>query len=213
MLFSIAILGLPALVYFANQGQSKLGTAQPNKKALNAFLIYIAWMLLMLLNSAFSLTSFIRIVQILGCLFAYICGSSIKWERKDFSFIQNIVKLILLVNFLIWISRGMPLQNFSFIIANPATYASVLYCWMMFLQLKEQKKFNDWLFMLIGLILIYASSARATLLAMLVFYAVVFYAKSAGKRKGKIFLQNIPNLFLHFINNFSNLYILRSNKI
>lgn len=158
-----------------------------------AFAINLFWMILMLTNSGLTASTFIRLVQMLGCMFAFVSGSLIMYQRNQLTFIRRVVQAIIVVNFTVWILSGMPMQNFSFLISNTATYGSVLLCWMLFLSVFEEKNLFDWLILILGVMLLFFSSTRSSLAAILVFDMVTFIIKRHLKRKGndKAFLKTI----------------------
>ncbi len=183
LLFAIVFISLPALVVFFKRDRTKTKLSRENRRIFVAFAIYIVWMGLMLINSSLSIDSIVRLVQIWGCLFAFTCGSMICWNSKAFKTVYFIIKCVMLGNFAAWLICGIPMQNFSFFIENTATYASLIYCWLIFLSLRENKSVSDKVVILIGILLAFVSSTRATLIALLVFYAVIVYVKSVRGKK------------------------------
>ena len=79
----------------------------------------------------------------------------------------------------------MPFHNFSFIISNTDTYASIIYCWMMFLSLSLQKNKNNLFSIILCFFLITISSARGSILSALIFI-IVFYFIFGIKRNKKL---------------------------
>lgn len=163
------------------------------KKVLLAFGLYVIWLILMLLNSNFVTSAFVRIVQMLGCIFAFVCGSLIKYDDQQMNFIRRTIQLIILVNSIDWFLSGMPLLKYSFIVSNTATYGSLLFCWIIFLSIAKKKKLIDWVILLAGVLLLFFSSTRASLAAIALFAVLSFGMNLHSKRKGhnKAFLNTV----------------------
>ena len=174
LLLSIAVLSIPALYIVIHKSYR---TDDDLKNYLLMFIIYICWMLLMIFNSNLSKSTIIRIIQMFGCAFAFICGATIGFTDKQMKTARWIVKSIILLNGLVWLCKGVPLQNFSFLVSNPATYGTLLFCWILFLSVSKEKSVVDWLILGLSLLLLLASSSRASLIAILVLFAIVFSFK------------------------------------
>ena len=167
-----------------------------NTNTIIAFVINLFWMILMLTNSSLTASTFIRLVQMLGCMFAFVSGSFIMYKRNQLTFIRRIIQAVIVINFAVWSLSGMPMQKFSFLIANSATYGSVLLCWMLYLSLFKENNLFDWFILLLGGMLLFFSSTRSSLAAIFVFGMLAFIIKRHLKKKGndKAFLKTV--LFL-----------------
>lgn len=187
LIVSILFLSLP----FAYLITKRTGPVENQlKKIILAFSIYILWMILMIPNSEFSANTFIRMVQILGCMFAFVNGAVIVFHQHQLTYIRRIVQGIIIVSFVHWLILGAPLQNYSFIYSNTATYGSILFCWILFLFMQKNKRPLDLIVLLLGVALLLFSSTRSALVAIM-FYAVIsVIIKYRLKRKGqdKVFL-------------------------
>jgi len=190
LIFAIAVISLPTL-YIVLTHYSTI--EKDAKKMLLPFGLYILWLLFMLLNSNLTEGTVVRIIQMLGCLFAFVCGSLIKFSEGQIRAFRRIIQAILIVNIIDWFIAGMPLQRYSFIVPNTATYGSILFCWIMFLSIFKEKNLFDWIMLAVGIALLYFSTARASLAAVATFITISFLLNLRLNRKGHsvVFLHTV----------------------
>lgn len=182
LMAAILIISFPTLYLVVT---NRIATVERAiKKNLLAFGIYIAWMILMLFNSSFVTSTIVRMIQMLGCLFAFVCGSLIKYDDRSIKFIRRIIQAAILINTIDWFLSGMPLSKYSFIVSNTATYGSILFCWIIFLAIAREKKIVDWIILLISVLLLLFSSTRASLAAIAIFAILSFWMNFRSNRKG-----------------------------
>lgn len=193
LLATILILLFPSLMFFL---KDRRGLRIVNKKPYIVFGIYILWLLLLLItNSNFESSSFLRIFQIVGCLSAFICGSSFVYEKKQLNFYYLLVETVIIFNLLFWALQGFPLKNYSFIFSNTASYGTIVFCWFLFLSTKSNLNKIDIVFLIACIGLEFVSSTRGALLAILCFVLVVVFSL---KKKTYSNLNRTLNVILLF---------------
>jgi len=190
LIATIFIISLPTLYLIATNRNIIEGNI---KKILLAFTLYFIWLVLMIFNSSLVTSTIVRIIQMLGCIFAFVCGSLIKYDDQQMKFIRRIIQLVILVNAVDWFLSGMPIINYSFIVSNTATYGSLLFCWIIFLSIAKEKRIFDWIILLIGVALLFFSSTRASLAAVAIFAVISFGINFHSSHKGynKAFLNTV----------------------
>lgn len=190
LLATVFVISLPTLYLIATNHNI---IERNIKKILLAFGLYIIWLILMIFNSSFVTSTIVRIIQMLGCMFAFVCGSLIKYDDQQVKFIRRIIQVVILVNCVNWFLSGMPLLKYSFIVSNTATYGSLLFCWIIFLSIAKKKKIIDWIILLIGVLLLFFSSTRASLAAIALFAILSFGMNlhSKWKRYNRAFLNTV----------------------
>lgn len=155
---------------------------------LIAIVLYLIWMIVILLLFPLESTSIIRIVQFIGCASAFLVAATTKWKIRDINLIVRLVSFVILAMFLYWIVfSGFNISNYSFYYENPDTYSSLMFVLLAFLFFSKQSK--NLISIVVCLLLILFTGARASLLSAIVFIFVAFIFKNKNiYNKATLFL-------------------------
>ncbi len=161
--------------------------------------MYIAWLFCVLFLFAIDSTSFIRIIQFIGCVCAFIVAATTDWRVKIIDIMVRVVSIVILLMFLYWIVSGLNMSAFSLYYENPDTYSSLMLVFLAFLFFSTQRK--NVISIALCLLLILFTGARASLLAAVIFILMsfLFQSKKIVKRANLLLLIEVVALFAFVI--------------
>lgn len=139
-----------------------------------AFLVYFAWMLLLLLLD-FSIEAMVRVVQYISCMAVFLFAALACKKMQSIRLLQDLIAVMLAFILVLWIFAGMPFRDFSCLWGNPNVFSLILFCWFAVLLLDYRRKSTP--FLVIASLMIYVSSARTTALALLILFLLWLYLR------------------------------------
>ena len=170
---------------------SHLKKGKENTGIINlSFYLLFLWFVLVALLIKPEFDCIVRIIQIIGCFLAFNLGANKKWNYRNVENIRKVVFVLLIISLCFWGVKGFPLSNYSFFFTNPNTFSTLLLTWLLFVLIGENNRIKIIFVLGIGVLLIYVSSSRASILSLGV-YIIIYFILSHDHKKYGVFPKSI----------------------
>ena len=139
-------------------------------RILIAAAILMVYSCLNIILNGFSYSVLERIIQLYACLVVLLATSIYQWEKKDYSFCINIIRISILACVVMWPISGFKTNYFNGIFTLGNSLGGALFCYMgIYLAIDRKHNLLDKIIIILTFVLMYFSNSRSAMISLLIF--------------------------------------------